>query len=216
VNRTQHLKHTTLCTVESVWSLRQLVAGLLPHLQWRWHGIGVLQAYAFESSTGRELRIHVWSPHLILPGILLSGNAHNHRFAMRSTVLTGAILHTEWQVEPGSGFALYDFKHARAHQTREEQVELSRISGEVDVVKQAVIVLSGEAYTFERGAFHASEPIGDVVVTLVEKTGQMEERARVIAPVGLPPVAAFGHDGLSSNTRDGLLEQARQLLLNHG
>jgi hypothetical protein len=27
------------------WAQRQLVAKLIPNLQWRWHGIGALQAY---------------------------------------------------------------------------------------------------------------------------------------------------------------------------
>jgi hypothetical protein len=188
------LLHTVVSAAQGIWATRLLVASLLPTLKWRRHGIGALQAYVYEHSD-RELRVHLWSPRLVVPGILESGNAHNHRFAMRSQVLIGTLLHTEWQLRAGGGHELcnvFDFKHARLHKTDDDRTELSAIPGEVAVDKRSVMLQPGAEYTFERGAYHDSMPLSDVVVTLVEKFDQREERARVIAPAGKPPVPAFG------------------------
>lgn len=184
------LQDTTVSNVSDLWSQRVTVAALLPHMTWRRHGIGALQGYVHENPE-RELRVHIWSPALMLPGILESGNAHNHRFAMRSRVLLGELQHTEWQVGHGSGFELYDFVHARLH-TDENRAEMRRLPREVSVRKVAARFVAGDEYVFERSAYHDSLPLSRLVVTLVEKFDQRDERARVIAPAGTNPVPAFG------------------------
>src|SRR5690348_2835579 len=78
-----------------------LIVGLWPHLSWRHAGFGALQAYIREGGE-RELRVHLWHPSLIKPGIEESGLCHDHRFYMRSSVLAGAILQTEFRLEPDS------------------------------------------------------------------------------------------------------------------
>lgn len=74
------------------WSpLCATVAGLLPHLDWRENGLGVLQAYLIEG-LAREVRVHVWSAidHLIEVCRNIVANesrephhAHNARVALR-------------------------------------------------------------------------------------------------------------------------------------
>lgn len=178
----------------SLMALQALAASLIEsgRLNWRCHGIGVLQAYVHEG-TAAEARIHVWSPRLMLPGIHESGSAHNHRFALTSTVLLGRLRHTEWrlQTSPKGGFETYDFVHARLH-TDENRADMRPTGDRFAVDRHTWVMKAGMAYRFPRGAFHDSYPEDFEVVTFVVKTDQVDERAMVIAPVGLPPVAAFG------------------------
>lgn len=207
------LLHTTYGRSANVFALRKLVAARLHNLRWRWHGIGALQAYAFEREGGaRELRVHIWSPQLVLDSIEESGNAHNHRFTLHSTLLCGSLLHTEWQLEEGHGYALYDFVHARLH-TEANRADMERLPGEVAVRKAPLKLIAGDVYTFERGAYHSSMPTSDLVVTLVEKLDQVEERARVVAPVDKPPVPAFSGGPINSSLLGSLLAQAYHELM---
>lgn len=203
---------TRLVSFGNVFAQRKLVAALLPHLSWRWHGIGVLQGYVHEDDGGPELRVHIWSRRLMRNGIDTSGNAHNHRFDMRSTVLCGELEHTEWQLRPGTGYARYDFVHARL-QTDDNRTAMRRLPGQVAVRFANAIYDKGCTYSFDRGAFHTSTPLSDVVVTLVEKRDQVDERAMVVAPVDVPPVPAFGTDVCGPELIASLLEQAQSELL---
>jgi hypothetical protein len=205
------LLHTHRERAPALWATRQLVARLLPALEWRWHGIGLLQAYVCEGE--RELRVHVWAPRLMLDGIATSGNAHNHRFRLRSTVLTGVLRHTEWHLSPDSrgDHDLWDFPHARL-QTEETRASMRQLGQPCSVFKLPALIGAGEVYEFERGAYHSSEPLTDVVVTLVEKLDQVEESARVVAPLHTPPVPAFGGDDLDERDPTALLERAAFLL----
>lgn len=195
--------------------LRFLVASLLDAgtLKWRRHGIGCLQAYVHEGEA-YEQRIHIWSPELMLPGIDESGNAHNHRFTLTSTVLLGALRHTEMVLEPDpfGCHETFDFVHARLH-TDDNRADM-RATGERFAIKRHVyefgqLPYGGCArYTFPRGAFHSSEPLTGVVVTLVEKTDQVEEKAMVVAPVDRPPVPAFGGDPVPRSLQHELIQTA--------
>lgn len=205
------LMYTGIYSIGDAWALRVMVAALLPRIKWRRHGIGALQGYVHEHPE-RELRVHIWSPALIVPGIVESGNAHNHRFSMLSRVLVGSIRHTEWQVEEGTGYALYDFVHARLH-TDENRADMARLPAEVAVRKVPVSIPAGAEYVFKRGAYHDSYPETDLVVTLVEKFDQVEERARVIAPADKPPVPAFSAPEPHAEVVASLVEEARRLLL---
>src|ERR1700677_2575457 len=89
---------TTIVANPSLSSMRKMALALLPHLKWRHHGIGVLQAYISEE-TEPEVRMHIWSPELLKPGITASGDVHDHRFDMVSHVLIGAVGHESFYSE---------------------------------------------------------------------------------------------------------------------
>lgn len=187
---------------------RAIDSGLI----WRRHGIGCLQAYVAEGPV--ETRIHIWSPELMLQGIDLSGNAHNHRFELSSTVLFGSLRHTEWHLYPRNGgeYETYDFVHARLH-TDDNRADM-RPTGECfTVAKEGTVFDIGDSYTFERGAFHDSCPVTPLVVTLVTKTQQTDMRAQVVAPFGIPPVPAFSGEPLSDIVVKPLLERAVRALV---
>lgn len=204
---------TLVKNVGDLWEERQLVAALIPHLSWRWHGIGLLQAYVREGDE-RELRVHIWSPRLMLDGIRESGSAHNHRFTLTSSVLVGELEHVEWHLtgDPNGDHDLWDFPHARL-QTEATRSLMHQVGERCTVEKRRLLIKQGQRYTFERFAYHSSFPVSDVVVTLVEKTEQEETKARVVAPLAQPPVPAFGGDDLGQREPATLLEHARKALL---
>lgn len=186
-------KHTMVERGNSTINKKHL-ALILPGLEWRWHGIGVLQAYLYAGLSVEE-RVHIWSPELILPGMVESGNAHDHRFDMASTVVTGQLLHTEWQEhrDDAGDHETYDFVHARL-QTDENRAAMRPTGERFFVSKLDIPLATGDYYEFERGAFHSSMPLTDVVVTVIQKRRQLETKARVIAPVNTRPVPAFSAD----------------------
>lgn len=200
------LQHTQIVRVGDNPLLKLAVAKLLPHLNWRHHGIGVLQAYLHE---GRdyEARVHIWASELELPGIEASGNAHNHRFHMTSTVLCGALLHTEYQLVEGNSFEFYDFVHARL-QTEDTRDAMRKLDAATGAVQCRARIGAGDRYSFERGAFHSTHPLSDIAVSLVEKTDQIERKAQVLAPTGLQPVPAFGGNPLPEQQLQEILDRA--------
>lgn len=189
-----------------LWPLQAFVFSALDKLQWRWSGLGLLQAYVLEDpprghaefgrqagGRGRELRIHIWSKKLLRDGIDRNGNVHNHRFSMCSTVLCGSIRHDEYQISgnPEGRFVLWDFPNADA-QTAEERCAMRPLVGRYDATVAKGFLEAGQQYTFARGAYHRSYPLVDPTVTLVEKYDQYDYSARVLAPHDTEPVSAFG------------------------
>src|SRR6187399_838870 len=93
--------HTTVFAIPETErrNYADLLVSIWPHLKWRHAGFGALQAYLREGDA-RELRVHVWHSSLIKAGIEESGLCHDHRFAMRSSVLAGKIIQTDFHLEP--------------------------------------------------------------------------------------------------------------------
>lgn len=176
---------------------RLMLAMLLPSLKWRWHGIGLLQGYIHEAAIDRdgyELRAHIWSRDLMLPGIAESGSAHDHRFVLQSTVLVGSLQHTELYLtrDEEGDHETWTFPHARLH-TEANRALMERTGERFRVKRRRLEISQGQRYRFDRGAFHTSVPLSELVVTLVEKFDQRDMQARVVAPVAKPPVPSFGY-----------------------
>lgn len=170
---------------------------------WRRHGIGLLQRYVAEGS-GSEVRLHIWHPDLIRPGIAQHGDAHDHRFDLCSTVLHGTLVHEHLVVasrppfEPAVVYDVHQVLHARINPEgafAEEPMRcvpgpLSPKAKRVEVHPLRYEMQAGTTYRFPRGEFHRSIPHG-LVVTLVTKTNQIDAGARILALPGSPPVPAF-------------------------
>ena len=90
---------TTVTKTANTQTLRALVERLLPSLEWRHHGIGVLQGYVREDADP-EIRVHIWSRDLARPGMEASGDVHDHRCDLVSHVLVGRVVHEEWFAAP--------------------------------------------------------------------------------------------------------------------
>lgn len=219
------MKHTQVQPVGDLWTLQAMASSLIGHLTWRWSGLGLLQGYVYEyplrehqgfgrqgGRRGHELRIHIWSKRLMVPGIDQNGNVHNHRFKLRSTVLWGEIAHDEYDIRASESgaFSLWDFPNANAD-TPEERCAMRKLDGLYVANITSGIIRAGERYTFERREYHRSYPLVDPTITLVEKLDQVDESARVLAPCDTDPVAAFGGELKPGAIMDVVLDAQEKL-----
>lgn len=178
------------------WELKERACEALASgkLNWRHHGIGVMQAY-LEEGGSIEHRLHIWSRSLLKDGIDVSGNAHDHRFDMVSHVLFGAICNTEYElVESASGtWTTMTLVHARAAGAENNYHAPMQPTGKRYIAyPRARIIREGDKYHFPARHFHTSS-VGGFTITWVEKYNQSEEPARIVHPIDIPAVPAFGH-----------------------
>lgn len=139
--------------------------------------------------------MHVWSPELVKPGMDASGSIHDHRFDLVSHVLHGSIGHEEWHVTPDDAgpFTTLVLTHARAAAETAYHGPTVPTGKRYNAYRYRHSVPQGYTYTFPAKSFHRST-VSDLVVTVVEKHAQRDEPARVLHPVDVEPVMAFGHD----------------------
>ncbi len=179
----------------SAYALRALVAQVLARddLAWRHHGIGVLQAYIREN-VEPEVRIHVWHPDLVRPGIRESGAVHDHRFNLRSTVVVGEIRETLFHTHDRAtrlDWQPWHVQNARAAGAeRAFDADCHPLGDPVGVKKEHRVHHAGSTYQLDRHVFHETvvEELTITVCTMFRKEGQ----ARLLVPVGKEPVHAFG------------------------
>jgi hypothetical protein len=183
---------------QNVAAMRALVHKCLPNLSWRHHGIGVLQAYVVEDDEP-EVRVHIWSPDLVKPGMDASGDIHDHRFDMVSHVLVGDVVHEEWHTHADvltpyeSIYTTTRLTHARAASDTKFAGPTEAVGDRLRVTVNRMVIPEGHTYRFPAQRFHRT-PVHGLVVTLVEKHRQQDIPARLLHPVDVPPVMAFGHD----------------------
>src|SRR5208282_5603878 len=97
---------------------RMLVLGAIDSLEWRHHGAGMIQAYI-----NPTLRVHVWHPSLMLPGMTDSGAIHDHRFDLESTLLVGDMTNREYKLTPkpenGFDYSVFEVECASSKKTHD-------------------------------------------------------------------------------------------------
>jgi hypothetical protein len=177
-----------------VRNYKDLLIALWPSLNWRHAGFGAVQAYVREGEE-RELRVHLWHPALVKAGIEESGLCHDHRFNMRSSVLVGTIIQTDFLVERDDErgpWETYEVVHARAAMEKGGSFHAAPTRTGERFRREATKyrVPEGCGYRFPKFEFHETRAEG-LTITLVEKTAQENRRARILAPVGKPIVHAF-------------------------
>lgn len=201
-------------------SLAALVGRLMASgtLEWRHHGIGLLQAYVVQGPV--EYRLHVWHPDLRFVDED-SGMIHDHRFELESRVLLGAIYDTEvvthradkgwviprpvyqvWEVENARKAAMSGEGWVRKVGENEPGV-LSFLDGSplCTIATYEHVYSQGARYTYPARKFHRSET-KELTVTLVKKTGQDERPARILARVGATPKHGIGAPMMRVVARD--------------
>ncbi len=175
-------------------AMRALVASVFPTLKWRHHGIGVLQAYVREN-VEPEVRVHVWDPRLVRPGIVESGNIHDHRFDLESHIVHGRLFERVFDLEahPDGEWSSFHIENARS--AGEEAGydgacflldDEPRFTGR----GRARTHVEGTTYTLPRGVFHDTQvdALAITLCTMHDKRGS----ARLLVPTGRQPVHAFG------------------------
>lgn len=199
-------------------ALRALVGKLIPYLTWRHHGIGALQAYVREN-VEPEVRVHIWDPRLVRPGIEGHGDTHDHRFDLESTVLCGEliemVMHSHVDAIHDRFFAsawdVWQVENARsAGPARGFDGECVRVESTRLFLEEPRVHRAGTTYTLKRGVFHRTtvEKTTVTVCTMREKRGQ----ARILVPTGTEPVHAFGGPPLDTATKLAVLLSAKEAL----
>jgi len=185
---------TNVSTNHAHHALRAAVLSALPTLSWRHHGIGVLQAYLVEH-VEPEVRVHIWHPALLKTGMDASGDVHDHRFSMYSHVLVGTVAHEEWLTTPKADgpYTTMLLTHARAAADSAYHGPTMPTGERFDATVNLMFIEAGSIYSYPARCFHRSPVIG-LAVTVVEKHHQRSEAARLLHPVHIPPVMAFGHE----------------------
>lgn len=191
------MKNTTIFENPAVHAMKALVLASLDQVDFRHHGIGVLQGYVLENCEP-EVRIHIWSRKLLKPGMEESGDIHDHRFDMVSHVLCGSVEHEELleTADPNGDHTMMALTHARAAADTQYHGPTTPIKGLYSVERQRFTIHAGWSYTFKAQQFHHSplpKDLEHVAVTCVEKWQQREAQARLLYPTAKEPVMAFGH-----------------------
>jgi hypothetical protein len=205
---------TTIERNRSNGAMKAMALALFPEMQWRHHGIGVLQGYVAEDREP-EVRLHVWDRALLKPGMDVSGDIHDHRFDMVSHVLCGGIAHEEIIPEEADdgAWAMLKLTHARAAKESAYHSPTEPLPGRFRARRLAFVIEPGYTYRFPAGRFHRSPVLTGTAVTCVEKHNQTTASARILHPVSVPPVMAFGHEmdwsiigPVLQRARDGLVK----------
>jgi hypothetical protein len=187
---------------------------LSPHLDWRHHGIGVLQAYLHEGD--HEARIHVWHPSLVLAGFdETNGLVHDHRFDFSSYVLLGAVYNEcfEFWGDSQGDWVKYGVTHAR--KAMQEKGDYHAPLGELDNGARYRAVRAGDwfqansCYRMKARNFHMTR-VQELTVTLVIKDGLVDGPAVIAGRHGVPLIHAFDHP---KTDYLHLLDQAAKALL---
>jgi hypothetical protein len=199
--------------------MRATVAAAMPHLKWRYNGLGVLQAYLVEGELD-ELRVHVWHPSLEKPGIRFSGKIHDHRFDLRSTVLLGAIGHVEYRLtpSPSGAWETHAVVNARKAMADESVYKAGLFDGQVESTAEyfharmvPYTFRERDVYLYPKGCFHESH-VSDLCVTLVRKMNQEERKARILAPRDHEVVHAFAEPKPESEWRPFIERAVAEML----
>lgn len=178
---------------------------------WRHHGIGVLQRYVRED-VAHEVRVHVWHPDLVRPGITERGAVHDHRFDLESRVIVGRIGELIYETEevPGGGWQPWLVENARSAGPAKGYDGRCVPHGP----EMSAKILSrqhepGSWYELPRGTFHQTivTELAVTICTMHHKRGQ----ARLLVPAGEEPVHAFGTPA-SPEVVSRVLDEARHAL----
>jgi len=173
--------------------MRQLVLSQWNDLQWRHHGIGVLQAYLFERCEP-ESRVHVWHPALAREGINESGDCHDHRFDLRSTILAGCLEETYFGsplATDNGEWTMFAVENARsAGPEKRFDGACVPLPGRYSAIAKDYRYPVGTTYSHPRGTFHRTRAI-ELAVTLCLMS-RKQGKARLLVPFGREPVHAFG------------------------
>ena len=201
---------------------RVLVASLMPKLEWRHSGLGMLQAYIKEGE-GDELRVHVWDRRLRRERIEDAGLLHDHRFDMTSTILLGILRQQEVHLRPydqrvdpyADAYSIYEIRSN--YRKSKNSAAIVETPGAWEAHFRNVDLEAGDQYDYPRGEFHGTYTPGDLdvwgpTVTVIRKTNQLDVPARIVAPVGVTVVHAFDAPMPEAQWRP-ILESAREALL---
>lgn len=173
----------------------------------RVHGNGFIQLDLNDSGTRR---LHVW--HEDIPRQVVATPIHDHVFDMRSTVLTGTLIHEELRPRDHY-FGTHKIYTARQEGGTQNTI-LVAAPGLVSLdVVQRLVLGAGSIYTFPALKLHTSDHVG-LTATVMEKIKAPKGygRPRVLVQVGTEPDNDFHRDGFDPETLWPYIEKVAGLI----
>lgn len=162
-------------------------------MQWRHHGLGMLQAELSE-----EVRVHIWHPALVSPGMAWPRCVHDHRFDITSAVVVGEIIDVPCRVqefpEPFACFArpphehrvnIYEIEHAK---NQDKMVDMKGCStaSSAKLLNRGILVeleierqRAGNEYHIDRRQFHTTR-VEALAITVIHRSNFDNRLARVL------------------------------------
>jgi hypothetical protein len=194
VEASRHLVKRLLCR-----TLSEIATKVEPLLQWRHHGLGMLQAEFSE-----ELRIHVWHPKLVSPGMAWPRCVHDHRFDITSAVVIGEVIDVPHEVQQahtgkwthtceedpyGDGawhkVNVYEIEHAKEQDRMVDQKGCSTATSARLLYAGSALELAdwrqpaGHEYFIPKRVFHTTR-IDRLAVSVVHRANFDDRLARVL------------------------------------
>lgn len=158
---------------------------------WRAHGLGIVQKVIAENT-----RVHVWDPTLF--GFNEDETTHNHRFSFHSTLIYGAVRHTEVQLIPRGDWQRASFTSTPTG------VEV-KVVDYVGIQREYPCRIEvGQSYTFAMGSYHRAA-VDSLTITILNM-GPKEGPSYAIFPPGSVPRHA--HNQVPDGQVDKVLDRA--------
>lgn len=171
----------------------------------RVHGNGFLQLDLTPTT-----RLHVWDEGL--PKQTLRTSIHDHLFGINSTVICGALLHTEFDIEavPFKN-ANYNVFVAEAQEGTNNTILVP--TGESVILHKVAssLMLPGTSYYFPPFKFHDTDYRYGTTATIMEKVDKQQGQSRVLVPLGGTPDNDFDREGFDPEELWPFVERALEL-----
>lgn len=139
--------------------------------------------------SGASRRLHIWNP----PGIELPhqetvNEIHDHVFDMRSTVIRGVLTQRLYHFITGieARFWTHELYRAIYAKSSDSRLEPLKVYGMLEQINSFEIE-EGSSYTQSAFTLHDSDPQGELVVTVMEKTEILPGDATVVCEFNKPP-----------------------------
>jgi hypothetical protein len=144
-----------------------------------WHPLGFVSTVVEQVEGRHTLRLHYW-PTNERRTKNPDWPIHTHSYALSSLVLAGSVYDSQYEVEQGSDYSVYEVRYFDGGS------QITRTDRSVSIAKTTTRTRqSGEQYRVERGVFHQSlVPIGKSAVTMV-----------ALSEIGSDPPLVLGASG---------------------
>lgn len=178
----------------------------------RVHGNGFIQLDLNDDGTKR---LHVW--HEDIPRQTVPTPIHDHVFSIRSTVLTGLLIHEELVLTRGP-----EGTHWVCHAEQQPGTQNTILVPDDEMgvvgleVAQHLRLAPGSIYTFPAWHFHQTDHVG-LTATIMDKINAPAEygRPRVLVPKDAEPDNDFHRDGHDEELLWRMIEAALIMAENH-
>ena len=160
------------------------------------HGNGFVQIKIAEGPYERETRLHIWHPELTELTQNVNTQIHDHRFGFVSTVLKG--IQENIGIQDDLGLANVESNRYRRWFAKGDRLSTGNRPLVCSPCSYTVLKIvshyytPGQSYIMKPKIFHLTNPITEVVVTLMNKTVVLpDHEASVFCKVGQEPDQDF-------------------------